>query len=198
MTVLSAAVLLVLVIDPFGNVPLFLSALERVEPRRHLRVVARELLVALAVLLAFLFGGRYLLDLIGISEPSLTVAGGIILFLIALRMIFPSPGRAFEVEVRGEPFVVPLAVPFVAGPSAMAAVLLITGREPERRLEWLAALVLAWATSGVILLLATRLRRLLGDRGLIAMERLMGMVLCAVAVQMLMSGVVQFAATVRL
>ena len=194
MTVLSAAILLVLVIDPFGNIPFFLSALRTVEPSRHTRVVVRELLIALGVLVLFLFAGPGIMRALGISDPSLTVGGGVILFLIALRMVLPSAPQP-EAAPPGEPFIVPLAVPYVAGPSALAAVLFITSREPARRWEWLAALVLAWAVSSLIIALASRLRHVLGDRGLIAMERLMGMVLVAVAVQMLMTGFAQFVGT---
>lgn len=193
MTVLSAAILLFLVIDPFGNIPFFLSALKTVDPSRHTRVVVRELLIALAVLVLFLFAGPAIMKALGLSDPSLTVGGGVILFLIALRMVLPS-ARHTEAAPPGEPFIVPLAIPYVAGPSALAAVLFITSREPSRRWEWLVALVLAWAASSLIIALASRLRHVLGDRGLIAMERLMGMVLVAVAVQMLMTGFAQFLA----
>jgi len=191
MTILSASILLFLVIDPFGNIPFFLSALKTVDPARHSRVIVRELLIALGVLVAFLFMGPGLLRAMQISDPSLTVGGGIILFLIALRMVFPTVSHV-EAALAGEPFIVPLAIPYVAGPSALAAVLFITSREPARRLEWLAAVVLAWTAAAVIILVASRLRRFLGDRGLVAMERLMGMVLVAVAVQMLMDGVARF------
>ena len=192
MTVVSAALLLFLVLDPFGNVPFFLAALQQVEPARQTRVVLRELLVALAAMVLFLFLGEPLLRLLGISEPALTVAGGIILFLIALRMIFPpAPGTAGD-TVEGEPFVVPLAIPYVAGPSALSSVMLIMNREPARWAEWLLALVLAWAATGAIILAGSRLRQLLGRRGLIAIERLMGMVLVTIAVQLLMTGLRQF------
>ena len=191
MTILSATVLLFLVLDPIGNIPFFLAALKEVAPERHLRVVARELVIALGVLVAFLFDGPVVLQAIHISQPSLTVAGGIILFLIAIRMVFPSSKSGGEV-IEGEPFIVPLAIPLVAGPSAMAVLLTITSQEPGRRLEWLVALSLAWLASALILLGASRLKGLLGTRGIIALERLMGMVLVAVAVQMLMSGVALF------
>lgn len=192
MTVASAAVLLFLVMDPFGNVPFFLTALEEVAPRRRTAVVLRELVIALTALVLFLFLGPYLLGLLGVSDPALTVAGGIILFLIALRMIFPPQPGALGEELEGEPFVVPLAIPYVAGPSALAAVLLIMNREPARWPEWLAALLIAWLATSAIILLGSRLRRLLGKRGLVAMERLMGMVLVTTAVQMLMGGFRQF------
>ncbi len=192
MTVVSAAVLLFLVMDPFGNVPFFLTALQEVDPRRRTRVVLRELVIALLALVLFLFLGPYLLGVLGVSDPALTVAGGIILFLIALRMIFPPQPGAPSEELEGEPFVVPLAIPYVAGPSALAAVLLIMNREPARWPEWLAALLIAWLATSAIIFLGSRLRRLLGKRGLVALERLMGMVLVTTAVQMLMGGFRQF------
>jgi len=196
MTVFSATLLLLLVIDPFGNIPVFLTVLQKVEPKRHRRIIVRELLIALGVLLVFLFSGRAILQALQISEQSLTVAGGVLLFLIAIRMVFPSREGAFDLNLAGEPFIVPLAIPFVAGPSAMASVLLITSTEPERRFEWLLALVLAWLISGMILYLSSGLRRILGDRVLTALERLMGMILIVIAVQMLMTGITRFVRTI--
>lgn len=192
MTVISAALLLFLVLDPFGNIPFFLAALKQVEPARQTWVMIRELLIALLALILFLFLGQYLLRLLNISEPALTVAGGIILFLIALKMIFPPQAGGQAEELQGEPFVVPLAIPYVAGPSAFASVMFIMNREPQRWPEWLAALGIAWVLTSAILFLASQLRRFLGRRGLIATERLMGMVLVTIAVQMLMSGFRQF------
>lgn len=195
MTLLSASLLLFLVMDPFGNVPVFLSVLRPVEQGRRRWVIARELLIALVFLIAFLFGGEYLLSAIGLSESSVTVAGGIILFLIALRMVFPSPGGVFGEDVEeasSAPILVPLAVPLIAGPSALASVLFIMNEDPTRWLEWLGALLLAWAASGAVLLLAPNLSRLLGRRGLVATERLMGMVLTAIASKMVLSGVAEF------
>jgi small neutral amino acid transporter SnatA (MarC family) len=166
MTVLSAALLLFLVLDPFGNIPFFLVALERIDPARRRQVLVRELLIALAALLTFLVSGGYLLDLLQISEPSLGVAGGTILFLIAVRMVFPRPAGAQEPELEGEPFIVPLAIPYIAGPSALASVLLIMNREPARWPEWLLATVLAWGATAVLVFLASGLSRYLGRRGL--------------------------------
>jgi len=192
MTLLSAAILLFLVIDPFGNIPFFLVALKRADPARHRRIIVRELLIALLALLVFLFTGQYILRALQISNPALTVAGGILLFLIAIKMIFPRKGNLDEEDLGGEPLLVPLAIPYVAGPSAMAAVLFIMNREPHRWPEWLAAVILAWLASGLIILCSGGLRRFLGDRGLIALERLMGMVLIAMSVQMMMNGLTLF------
>jgi multiple antibiotic resistance protein len=192
MTVISAALLLFLVMDPLGNIPFFLSALQAVDPGRHTRVVVRELLIAYAVMVVFLFAGQQLLRVMHISEPALTIAGGVILFLIAMRMVFPSHERPLHEEVEGEPFVVPLAIPYVAGPSVLAAESLLMSREPERWGEWLAALTLAWLAVAAILMAGSRLRTVLGRRGLIALERLMGLVLVALAVQMFLSGIETF------
>ena len=192
MTVFSAFFLLFLVMDPFGNIPFYLASLKNVEAGRQRKIIIRELLIALAVLVMFLFSGQYILKLLGISEPSLTMSGGIILFVIAIKMIFPPPGGHHEESVDGEPFIVPLAIPYVAGPSAMAAILLIMSREPARWSEWLMALILAWAVAGAIIFLSTGLSRILGKRGLIAIERLMGMILITLAVQMLMTGIHKF------
>ena len=188
MTIASAALLLFLVMDPLGNIPVYLSALKSVDPARQRRIVTRELLIAYAILVLFLFGGQFILGLLRISDPALGIAGGIVLFLIALRMVFPGAEGAMDERVSGEPFIVPLAVPYVAGPSAMAAVMLLMSREPARWLEWWTALSVAWVSCAVILIMGSRLSRVFGQRGLIAMERLMGLVLVAVAVQMFLEG----------
>ena len=189
MTTFSAAILLFFVMDPIGNIPLFLAALKPVDPVRRFRVVGRELLIAYALLVAFRFVGRPLLSVLAISEPALTIAGGIVLFLIALRMVFPAEHGKLGEDIDGEPFVVPLAVPYIAGPSALATVLLMTSRDPARRADWFFALSAAWLASAVILLLGARLSQFLGAKGITAIERLMGMVLVASAVQMFLDGV---------
>lgn len=188
MTLASATVLLFLVIDPFGNVPFFVSALKQVDPARRRRVVVRELLIAYAVMVVFLFFGQPLLKVLGISGPALTIAGGVILFLIALRMVFPMRGRSSQEDIEGEPFVVPLAIPYVAGPSVLAVELLLMSDEPTRWPVWLIAISIAWAATAVIVLFGSQVAERLGSRGLIAIERLMGMILVAIAIQMFLTG----------
>ncbi|HEU4585638.1 MAG TPA: MarC family protein [Gemmatimonadaceae bacterium] len=192
MTLLSAAVLLFFVMDPLGNVPLFLTALRHVDPSRMRGIIVRELLIALGIMVAFLFLGRYILELLHVSSAALTAGGGFILLLIALRMIFPTSERSLREEIREEPFIVPLAVPYTAGPGLLATELLFMTREPHRWPIWLGAVALAWLATAIILYFSSHLRTILGERGLTAVERLMGMLLVVVGVEMLMAGVVQY------
>ena len=189
----SATILLILVIDPFGNVPLVVSALKNVAPERRVRVVLRECAAAYVILVAFMMGGRTFLRWLHLSEQSLTIAGGIILFLIAIRMVFPRPEGIFGDPPGSEPFLVPLAIPSIAGPSALATVRLMASRDPAKIGSWLLALTIAMGASTVVLALADRLQRWLGERAVLAFERLMGLVLTALAVEMLLSGVRTFA-----
>jgi MarC family membrane protein len=185
-------ILLFFVMDSIGNVPLFVAVLSRVAPERRTRVVIRELLFSLLVLLAFLFAGRHIIDAVQVSDPALSIAGGVILLLIAIKMIFPTGDSIFGDAPEGEPLVVPLAVPFTAGPAAMATVLVLVAREPHRILRLLLALGGAWVLTAAVLLLSVPLSRFLGRRGLVAIERLMGMILTTIAVQMFLTGVALF------
>lgn len=195
MDLFSAAILLVLVLDPFGNIPLVIAALARVPQERHARVILRECFFAYAIMLAFMAGGRTFMQLLQLSDVSLSIAGGIILFLIALRMVFPHPDGVFGDTSDGEPFLVPLAVPSIAGPSALATAMLMASREPAHLGTWVLAVTIAMVVTTVVLLGASRLQAILGDRAIAAFERLMGLVLTAVAVQMLLNGVQTFVAS---
>jgi MarC family membrane protein len=192
----SAVVLLILVTDPLGNIPLVIRALSGVAPERRMRVILREVLIAFGILLVFMFAGNHFLRLMGLSETSLGIGGGVVLFLIALRMIFPSRDGVFgDATKEQEPFIVPLAIPFIAGPSALATVLLLVSREPDRVSEWVAALALALTVSAVVLSLADRIQNWLGAQVTRAFESLMGLVLVAISIEMLMTGIRQFVAT---
>lgn len=195
MTMMSAALLLFLVMDPIGNVPLFISALKNVPYERQNKILLRELFIALFLLIFFLFLGQSILRGLHITDPALTVSGGVVLFLIALRMVFPSSeGSAYE-AIDGEPFIVPLAMPYMVGPSAIATVVLLMSSEPERWLTWSLAVFLAWFGCSAMIMLASHFRRFLSGKILLAMERLMGMMLVTLSVQMLMSGLQQFIKT---
>jgi multiple antibiotic resistance protein len=189
MSTFGAAFLLFLILDPLGNIPVFLTTLKNVDPARQRKIIIRELLIALSIILFFLFLGQFLLKLLQVSSSSLQIAGGIILFLIAIKMIFSDTADVFNTPRQQEPFIVPLAIPLVAGPSAMTMVILLMAGNPARWIDWFAATVLAWLCTSLILLSSTRLNRLLGPRGLLAMERLMGMLLVTVAIDMLIDGI---------
>ncbi len=191
MTVFSAIFLLFLIMDPIGNVPLFLSTLKNVPIERRRKIIIRELFIALLVLLFFMFIGKYILQLLQIAQSSLGIAGGIMLFIIAIKMIFPGRRNLFNHSDNMEPLVVPLAVPLLAGPSAIAAVILLMAQEPSRWLEWMVALVVAWLVAGIILVSSETLGRRLGVRALLAIERLMGILLMLVSVDMILDGVKQ-------
>ncbi len=195
MELVSVAFTLFLVMDPLGNIPLFLSALREVPAERRRRVLVRELLIAYAVLLACLLIGPPLMRSLKLDQESISIAGGIVLFLIALRMIFPSEGGVMGETVEGEPFIVPLAIPLLAGPSALSAILFLVSTAPERTPAWIGALTLAWAASAAILLSSNLFYRVLRRRGLVALERLMGMVLVILAVQMFFDGLAMRANT---
>ena len=193
MDLISAVVTLFLIMDPLGNIPLFLSALRPVPPERRRLVLIREIVFAYLVLLACLFLGKVALQVLGLDQETISIAGGIVLFLIAVRMVFPSEQSGSD-ALEGEPFLVPLAVPLIAGPSTLAALLLFQRSAPGDTMSLLLALTIAWALSGAILLSSTFFYRVLRERGLIAVERLMGMILVMIAVQMFMDGVRMFLA----
>nr|WP_051301822.1 MarC family protein [Sedimenticola selenatireducens] len=177
--------------DPLGNVPVFNAVLSKLDRRRRTAVVARELLIALVVLLGFLFAGNAILGFLGLSQPSLSIAGGILLFIISLRMIFPGQATDDEADYA-DPFIVPLAVPLIAGPSTIAVLLLLSSNQPDQILEWSIALFLAWFGVTILLVISPYLLTVIGTRGARALERLMGMILVILATQMLLNGIRDF------
>ena len=188
-TFFSALILLLLVLDPLGSLPIFISVLRRIPRERRNAVALREATIAFTVLVAFMLGGQGFLQVMHLSERSLEVAGGVILLLIAIRMVFGGTSDLYADDGQGgEPFIFPLAVPLLAGPSAMATVLLLASRQPERLWHWVGALTVAMAVCTVTLLTADRLRKLLGNAVVSAVEKLMGLVLTAIAVEMLLAG----------
>ena len=191
-TFLSALVLLLLVLDPFGSLPVFISVMGGVAPERRTRVALRESVIAFGVLLAFMLTGQAFLALMHLSERSLEVAGGVILLIIAMRMIFATGGEIYAADGKGrEPLIFPLAVPLLAGPSAMATVLLLASRQPERLLSWIGATV-TMVVSAAVLLGADRIRRWIGSSVVSAIEKLMGLVLTAIAVEMILAGLKRY------
>ncbi len=190
----SAFVLLLLVVDPFGNMTIVNTLMTSVAQERRSRVILRECLIAYLVLLAFMFGGQAFLALLRLSQLALTIAGGVILFLIALRMVFHPPEHVFGETPRREPFIVPLAIPLIAGPSALATVMLLVSRDPEALWVWVGALSLTMAVTALVLLAGETIQKWIGVAAVEAIQRLMGLILTAIAVEMLLTGIRQFRA----
>jgi MarC family membrane protein len=189
---LSATVLLILITDPLGNIPLFVSCLRGVTPHRRAWVILREVAIAFAILLVFMMVGDRFLRMMHLTDLSLRIGGGIVLFLIALRMIFPHPDGLVGATRGGEPLIVPLAIPALAGPSALATVMLLTSQAPGKMFEWVAALTVTMIVCAIVLVLSERIQQWLGERTVTAFERLMGLVLVAISVEMILAGVRAF------
>ncbi len=192
MDLLTIAVTLFLIMDPLGNLPVFVSILKGIDPKRQQQIIIRELCFALIIMFLFLFAGESMLSFLHLKQESVSIAGGIILFIIAIKMIFPEPGGIFGMDEGEEPFLVPIAVPMMAGPSILAALILFSNQYPGQLFELSGALILSWLASAIILMFSRAFNRLLGERGLKAMERLMGMLLVMIAVQMLLDGISQY------
>lgn len=189
MALFNIAFSLFILMDPLGNIPLYIAFLKEIEPHRQRWIIFREMIIALFVIILFNFIGEGLLHFLKISQATVQIAGGIILFIIALRMIFPPPKDPnLELPKDTEPFIVPLAIPLVAGPSVLAAVM-IYGHQQKGQILMISAIVIAWIASLLILLLAPSIKNVLGWRGIVACERLMGLILTLIAVQMFLSGV---------
>ncbi len=192
MEILSISITLFLIMDPFGNIPVFLPILEKIPAERRRRILVRELLIALVVIVIFIFFGQYLMNFLGLDRVSVSIAGGIILFLIAVRMVFPPSKSKDEINLEGEPLLVPLAIPLIAGPSLLAVLLLFSTSESERLINLLLAAFIAWTATFLVLFSSTFLIRFLTKRGLVAIERLMGMILVALSVQLFLDGLTSY------
>ncbi len=190
-SILSSAILFMFVLDPFGNVPLVLSILKNVDEKRKKIIIVREMLFGLAILLFFFFFGKSFLNIFHLETEAVTIAGAVIFFVIALRMIFPgNEGNSALFGSSEEPFMVPIAIPMIAGPSALATLLLMTkAYSPNLHWELFASVVLAWFISSCILYLSPFLYKVLRQKGLNALEKLMGMLLLMMAVQMFIDGI---------
>ncbi|MFZ4832500.1 YhgN family NAAT transporter [Rouxiella sp. Mn2063] len=186
----SATVLLFLIMDPLGNLPIFMSVLKHVDPKRRRVILIREMLIALILMLIFLFAGEKILSFLNLRTETVSISGGIILFLIAIKMIFPSHESTTSGLPAGEePFLVPLAIPLVAGPSILATLMLLSHQYPGKLSHLTLALFIAWGLSMAILMLSGMFLRLLGDKGVNALERLMGLILIMLATQMFLDGI---------
>lgn len=188
MEILSAATMLFLIMDPLGNLPIVLSILKHIDPKRRRIVLIRELIFALIILLLFLFAGQSILNFLHVQPETLSISGGIILFIIAIKMIFPSAGSITGLAAGEEPFIVPMAIPMIAGPSVIAALILLSTQNPDNMVELSLSVLLAWGVTFFILMFNGFFLRILGERGLKAIERLMGLLLVMLSTQMFLDG----------
>ena len=187
----AVSVTLFLIMDPLGNIPLFNAILSNVAPEKRTKVILRELIVALLILVGALLAGNAVLSFLSLSQPALNIAGGVLLFIISLRMIFPGTEPVSSEDIS-DPFIVPLAVPLIAGPSTIAVLLLLSSTQPEKLLDWTIALVIAWLGTMVLLVVSPSVLKFIGARGALALERLMGMILIILSTQMLLNGIADF------
>lgn len=189
-SILSTAILIFFILDPFGNIPLLLSILKNIDKSKHHKVIIREMLIGLFILLIFLFFGEEFLSVFHLQTQSITIAGGIIFFIISLKMIFPDEeGEMFSNKKGDDPLVVPIAIPMIAGPAALATLLVLAKTNANDTSSLLVSLLLAWGASALVLLFSPKLYKLLKTKGLVALERLMGMLLLIMAVQMFIDGI---------
>jgi multiple antibiotic resistance protein len=188
-SIISTALVLGFVLDPFGNVPLVLALLKDFEPKKRFRIIVREVFIGLVILLAFLFFGNGFLSLFHLETEAVTIAGGVIFLIIGLRLIFPGSKGSSLYAADGEPLVVPIAMPMIAGPSALATLVLMAKTHSDHISGLFVALMIAWTVTAIIMISAPFLYRILKKRGIIALERLMGMLLLIMAVQMFLNGI---------
>jgi len=194
MTLISIVLVLYLIMDPIGNVSSFLSQLSNYSPKKQRVVILREMFFALIALVIFNYIGEYLFQLLQISEVTVRLSSGIILFLVAIQILFPTVGSLRKTLPEGPPFIIPLAIPLIAGPSLLATVMLYAHLEDSQSIM-LGAILIAWLLALGTLLIGSRLQKMIGDNGLSACERLMGMILVLLAIQRFMEGVQLFIQT---
>ncbi len=192
MKTLTLAYTFFLLMDSVGNIPFFISLLKNLDPRRQRQIILRELFIALGVMILFSLIGDAVLTSLAISDYSLLMSGGIILFILSLKMVFPNDKEAkSDVPKEKEPFIVPLAIPLVAGPAVLAAIILYS-KQDRGIFTTIPAIVIAWVLTTVVLLCSSLIKRLIGTKGIIAVERLMGLLLVMLSIQMFLSGVTEY------
>lgn len=191
MTLFNLTVILFLIMDPIGNIPSFLNLLKDFPHEKRRKIIIREMLIALAAMLLFNFIGEYIFDILQISETTLKLTSGAILFLVAIKILFPASDSLRANLPSGEPFITPLAVPLIAGPSLLATIMLFAHLEPSQPMM-LGAIVIAWLLAVGVLLAGKVLQQTIGSNALAACERLMGMVLVMLAIQRFAEGLQQF------
>lgn len=194
MTIFSISLVLFLIMDPIGNISSFLNMVKGIPPKKQRLILIREMLIALLVMVIFNYIGEGIYDLLQISDPAVRLSSGVILFLIAVQILFPNLTGIRENLPEEEPFIIPLAIPLIAGPSVLATIMLYAHMEQSQPVMLLSILC-AWVAALLVLFAAKPLYKMMGDNGLMACEKLMGMVLVLLAIQRFLDGVEQYVAT---
>jgi multiple antibiotic resistance protein len=188
---LNQAVLLWAIIDPIGTIPLFLSVTRGKTPAQQRAIALKAILIATGILITFIVAGQIFLNAMGIRMSSFQIAGGIVLFLFALTMIFEKNEKASDTD-QNDVAVFPLAVPSIAGPAAMMGVVVLTDNDrfsiPQQAVTAGVMLIVLLVTY-ILLLLAGPIKRLIGDSGASIVSRVMGLVLAALAVETVIAGI---------
>jgi multiple antibiotic resistance protein len=193
----TIAFILFLIMDPLGNISSFLGLVKEIPRKEVSKIVIREMLIALSIMLLFNFIGEYLFDLLHVSEKTVRITGAVILFLSAIKILFPTIDSPRNNLPPGEPYIVPLAVPLIASPALLAMIMLFAHIVPNISLM-LMAILSAWLASSFLLLNANRIQKVLGANGLVAIERLMGMILVLIAIQKFLEGIQLFVKSCKL
>lgn len=187
---LSLVIILFLIMDPIGNVSVYLNLVQGIPPKRVRVVLMREMLIALGFMVGFALLGEVLFSILQVSDITVMLSSGAILFLTAVKILFPTTNSLRANIPAGEPFIIPLAVPLIAGPSTLATIMLFS---KIGSLEWmLGGIIIAWIMSIGVLFAAPFLQKYLKNSGLMACERLMGMLLVMLAIQRFMEGIHYF------
>lgn len=186
---LSIALTLFFVIDAFGHIPTYLSFLSKINKKKVHYIAIRELIFSLIIMILFQYVGDVLLTLLEITKDTVQIAGGIILFLIAIRLIFALEEDKTKGWGEGEPFIVPIATPLIAGPSILSAIMIFAQEQPDNVMV-LGAIIVAWFASSLIFFFAAPIYKLVGEKVLMAVQRLMGLIVALIAVQMLLKGII--------
>ena len=195
LSLFSLPIILFLIMDPVGNIPAYLTLVEKFSPQRQKKILFREMLIALALMIVFAFLGEALFYILQVSDITVMLSSGAILFLTAIKILFPTSDSLRANLPQQEPFIIPLAVPLIAGPSALATIMLFS--KITTLGEMLIGITIAWISSLIVLYLAPFLQKYLRNSGLMACERLMGMILVMLAIQRFMEGIHHFVCPIQ-
>lgn len=188
MSLFSIALTFFLVTNPIGNTPAIVALVKDFDFERQKKILFRESIFALLIAIFFQFFGEVFLGMLNVKDYAVTISGGILLLLTSIRMIFPSDKTPGKVQQKKQdPFIVPIATPLLSGPGLLTIIMLYARQEPSE-LKILFAILIAWVGVIAVLAAAPYLQKLIGKKGLMALEQLMGMILALISTEMIVNG----------